>query len=440
MGDDDSVRWTPVDSGAKSASRKIDPMDTSMIGAKNLEATSDRGELALPSDLGSITPIVVNMPTTTITVKKEASTTQPNCLRIIDLAEEEDIAMPIKPSMSSTMSKLYQNHASRGRSADADFDNYDGLIKEAGVGVTEGAADGYKLHNVGNKDRARSERNDELEVTTSCKIDEEAHLQRLRKKREMCMTHLDHPVESRGGGINRTHQELARADLDTAHLLLELLANTVLAGDDLCKSLISADTYLIDDGTTSPNTMNPTQYIRLFLYIGNNVDANRCHDGELYVCGGDFVFANAQTPPLYSHANDRSLSALQGLFIDNAVSETKLISADIARRLVFIKTRIPDHDNEEICASIHKALHPNWDYAKISTHGKVYEADKSDKIGDMVASARSWRAGDMVRRNGSKMRNAFRETRETKKPDGGDSSLPTPGLAMCGSGRKEYIE
>ena len=64
-------------------------------------------------------------------------------------------------------------------------------------------------------------------------------------------------------------------------------------------------------------------------------------------------------------------------------------------------------------------MQSNWDYAKIITHGKVYKAAKFAKIGDMIASATSWIAGDMERGNESKMRNAFCETCETKKPDGG---------------------
>ena len=169
--------------------------------------------------------------------------------------------------------------------------------------------------------------------------------------------------------------------------------------------------------------MNPTQYMRIFLYIGNNAHANRCHDGEPYICDADCVFINVKTHPLYSHENDRFLAALQGLLIDTAISETNLTASDIASRSVYIETQISDSDNEEVCESLHKALQSNWDYAKISTHGKVYKAAKSDKIGDMIASARSWIAGDMARRNESKMWNAFCATCETKKPDGGGYSF-----------------
>ena len=138
MGDGDAVRLAAVDRKTKSAACDIDPLVKSTIDAKNFAATSDRGELASSSDLGNMARLVVNRPTANLPVKKEAPTTHPNCLRILDITEEEDIVLPIKHSPSSHQSKLYQNHAPRGRSADAYFDKYGGSTRETGVGVNEG--------------------------------------------------------------------------------------------------------------------------------------------------------------------------------------------------------------------------------------------------------------------------------------------------------------
>ena len=83
---------------------------------------------------------------------------------------------------------------------------------------------------------------------------------------------------------------------------------------DTC-SLVAAAFFLVSDGEISPNTMNTSNYLILFLHRPDNARGNRCRDGELYICDQDCVFVNKTEPPVYNDSVDQYLAALHGLFL-----------------------------------------------------------------------------------------------------------------------------
>ena len=203
------------------------------------------------------------------------------------------------------------------------------------------------------------------------------------------------------------------------------IRDTALCGVDAIVSVLAIAEFMFSDPTLTPASVGMDRYLGMYLLIGDNRLDFRCHDGDLYQCGDDLVYACTMNPPILRKKEAEILSALDGLFIYAAVEKKEIIAISLRRQLVeFPELEVDECTEESLLAVMHHALRKNWDYAKVSTKGRPYAAHDGAKFADIASKARAQLQSDLRKGKDSSMWSTFATRCESEMPPIGGVKLP----------------